>query len=578
MKTAIITCIDDKLLLNFQKDFLQTLRKKANYNGKVYVLYYGKNESFVRNLEKKYDIEIIFLKNKRIVSNQRNIDIINLIKILPKEISHILCIDGGDIWFQKPIEDIFKLTRSGYGFVEETQNSDEKFNLSCINQITNEDLRIKFLEKSMGRKLINGGFLIGKKEIIFKILKLVVEFSNKINQDFFALDQTILNYVIRCDGNGLKLPKKYCFTLLSDRNRFFVKNGLIYEMFTEELINIIHNIGGNWRIFSDGRESIVPKKLPGSFWGLTTYFNPAKYNNKIENYRKFRECSKKQGLKLLCVELAFNDDRFELDEKDADILIQVRSKSIMWQKERLLNIGLKNLPKNCDKIAWLDCDIIFQNDNWIEETSKLLEEYKIVQPFSFVIKSPKYFSNFNIHDLNFGFDDGEISHGFAYGVKHFGEPVLNSQVYNYIGNIGYAWSARKEFIETHGFYDKSVMGANDVILAYAFYGKMFNQLMDIYPKKLLDDIKIYSDKISSFVKSNVGYTKGVIVHIWHGSIKHRGYGIREFFFSKHNFDPKNDLKLNKDGCYEWNSKKIKMHIEAKNYFFARNEDDYLVKT
>ena len=60
----------------------------------------------------------------------------------------------------------------------------------------------------------------------------------------------------------------------------------------------------------------LPEKLNGTFWGITTYYNPQKYRNKIENYRKFRNASKRQGLKLLTVELAFGDNDFELKKSD----------------------------------------------------------------------------------------------------------------------------------------------------------------------------------------------------------------------------------------------------------------------
>jgi hypothetical protein len=55
---------------------------------------------------------------------------------------------------------------------------------------------------------------------------------------------------------------------------------------------------------------------------------------------------------------------------------------MMWQKEAMLNIALKRLPPECDKITWIDSDIIFENDQWIEQTSSLLEYYRVVQPFS----------------------------------------------------------------------------------------------------------------------------------------------------------------------------------------------------
>ena len=53
MKTAIITYIDDNVSENFEKDFLYTLRDIAKYNGKVYVIYYGKNKRFIEKIKRK---------------------------------------------------------------------------------------------------------------------------------------------------------------------------------------------------------------------------------------------------------------------------------------------------------------------------------------------------------------------------------------------------------------------------------------------------------------------------------------------------------------------------------------------
>ncbi|MEI6850247.1 MAG: hypothetical protein WCK29_04375, partial [archaeon] len=165
-----------------------------------------------------------------------------------------------------------------------------------------------------------------------------------------------------------------------------------------------------------------PKKLPGSFWGISTFFNPTGYKNKYENYKLFREASKAQGLKLCVVELAFDDAPFELTKKDAEILIQIRGNknNIMWQKEAMLNLGLKNLPRDCDKIAWIDCDIIFKNENWVAETSKLLEKYNVVQPFKYVLrmaKGRKNLSNNLIGKLAIGNEENEKIIGRAAFMK-----------------------------------------------------------------------------------------------------------------------------------------------------------------
>ena len=62
-----------------------------------------------------------------------------------------------------------------------------------------------------------------------------------------------------------------------------------------------------------------------------------------------------QGLQLLCVELVFGDattSPFQLNASDCEILIQRRTGAgnTLWQKERLLNIALENLPNSVDKV------------------------------------------------------------------------------------------------------------------------------------------------------------------------------------------------------------------------------------
>ncbi len=385
-QTAVITYIDDNAAENLERDFLFTLRDKACYKGLVYVIYYGKNKKFAQRIEKRYKAKIIWAEKRFLASNQRNIDIVQLLKKLPANVSNVMCADAGDLWFQAPIDELFELSKDNYGFVEEDCLADQDFNLGCINQLKDEKIKNLFLEKAAGYNLANSGIIAGPKEKVRSVVKKIAALTQKINQDFFALDQAIFNYVVRRDGRGINLPPKYNYTLKSRINGFEVKDGLLYDIETKELINVIHNIGGaSFRVFEKGRKNIgfvppqIPKKLAGTFWGVSVFLNPAGYKNKIKNYRLFRQSSKKQGLNLLTVELAFGKAPFELKKEDAEILIQLKTDQILWQKERLLNIGIKNLPSDCDKFAWIDADIFFLNDKWIEQTCDLLEKYAIVQ-------------------------------------------------------------------------------------------------------------------------------------------------------------------------------------------------------
>jgi hypothetical protein len=116
----------------------------------------------------------------------------------------------------------------------------------------------------------------------------------------------------------------------------------------------------------------------GGLWAITCYFNPIGYRRRLVNYKIFRE---HLDIPLVAVELAYGPG-FELEEKDADILVQLRSEDILWQKERLLNVALQALPSTCRKVVWVDCDVVFESTDWAERTSLLLDRFMLVQPFS----------------------------------------------------------------------------------------------------------------------------------------------------------------------------------------------------
>lgn len=147
---------------------------------------------------------------------------------------------------------------------------------------------------------------------------------------------------------------------------------------------------------------VLFKDKSGSIWGITVFFNPGNFKNKIENYHRFSKSVKNQGLNLLAIELTFGG-KFELSEGDADLLVKIKGdkENILWQKERLLNVALRHLPKDCDKIVWLDCDIIFEKNDWVKETEQLLLKYVVVQPFSKGVRLGKdvfdYSSNYSLN-------------------------------------------------------------------------------------------------------------------------------------------------------------------------------------
>lgn len=323
----------------------------------------------------------------------------------------------------------------------------------------------------------------------------------------------------------------------------------------------------------------ISNKLPGTIWAITTFFNPAAYKIKKKNYDKFRKVSQQQGLNLVVVELEFGDAPFEIKTDDAEIIIQVRGNEdqIMWQKERLLNIALSKLPEDCDKIIWIDCDILFSNDDWINNTAELLEEYAVVQPFEMVLRLGKQQTVFpNINTVPYGLLDNTKVNSFAYYIKN---SLVNDKNLEpeYAGDVGFVWAARREVFSKIGFYDAFIQGSSDAFMAFSFSNSdKFSQLFSSY-RPFFEHQKKWQENVQENIKDGLTYTPGIIYHLWHGAYSHRHYNERRDALKKFDFNPNQDIKIAVNGCWEWSSNKTNLHDYLKTHFYNRNENGYWVK-
>lgn len=322
---------------------------------------------------------------------------------------------------------------------------------------------------------------------------------------------------------------------------------------------------------------VRPPLEEGEFWCVTSYFNPKHYTNRYDNYQKFKRNLQKQQVKLLTVELS-QDGKFELSNSDAMRLIRVSSSAIMWHKERLLNIGINNLPDACTKVCWLDCDIIFQRDDWVRATSALLDRFRVVQPFSSAIfmgpdetpdKAGRFqampgFAKFYWHDFNHR--------------SMVSAPLTRA-------HPGYAWAARMDVLEaTGGLFDKCIAGHADLTVAVAFTHDPEHQ-GPIKPDQawgwdpgwslsLKHAVREYQDLMASVVVGSMGFVQGNVYHMWHGSKKNRNWDGRGKLLEA--FDP--DLHLvdrDPNQPLEWSEQAVRDHMPEKlnAYFTARREDE-----
>lgn len=302
---------------------------------------------------------------------------------------------------------------------------------------------------------------------------------------------------------------------------------------------------------------------------ITCFFNPTGCPMRLANYNRFREHIGRTGAALYTVELVFGDKPFQLAEDDASWVKQVRGNDLMFQKERMLNIALQHLPPKYDEVVWMDCDLFFFfEDDWTERVSAGLREYKVIQPYSYMVALPNCeFSRYGAYQTNFFncWGSGRIKRSYAY-YQSKRQTFANF----HHGHVGYVWAARRDFLERHKFYDPIVSGAGDLFMLMAFTGH-FGWLD--YP----DELKRYNmDAAIHFFDwgfpvfrdtgGKIGYTSDVVFHMWHGDVDHRNYLSASRHLQACHFNPKTDLAVDPNGCWVWASNKPKLHQAMKNIF------------
>jgi hypothetical protein len=303
------------------------------------------------------------------------------------------------------------------------------------------------------------------------------------------------------------------------------------------------------------------------FWAVTSYFNPVGYVSRRANYRQFRDQLK---LPLLTVELAF-ERGFELGESDADILVSLSGGDVMWQKERLLNLAVRALPASCRKVAWLDCDIVLERDDWIDATRELLDRHKLVQPFSRVLWMPPPDERPGGTPSTEPEVPNSTASVIATGMSI--EDCLGVPSPNFRSSPGFAWAANRDLLEEVGIYDCCIAGGGDSVFVRAAYGRFDDAVrLHLMNQSRRAHFMAWASRLHDAVRGDVTFVNGVLRHLWHGSWHDRAYRERYQGLAAFAFDPSTDIALDGNGVWRWNSQKPAMHDYVRRYLEGRRED------
>ena len=201
---------------------------------------------------------------------------------------------------------------------------------------------------------------------------------------------------------------------------------------------------------------------PSELVVISGYFNPCRYERRRANHARFCRALAEQGVLRLTLECAFDSQPFDLPES-IDVL-QVRAGAKVFQTERLYNLLASWLPDTCKYVAWVDCDVLFQNPQWAEDAVRVLQAYPVVQLFEKCHRLPA---------------DGDIRAASTVAslaaVMRDTRAAVPEVSLAHHGHTGYAWAMRRELFNSIGLYEGAIVGGGP------FHGaRLFRRLWSLH--------------------------------------------------------------------------------------------------
>jgi hypothetical protein len=315
--------------------------------------------------------------------------------------------------------------------------------------------------------------------------------------------------------------------------------------------------------------------LLDGFYVVTMISNPVRFKTRYRLYDDFAQHMTDSGAKLVTVEIAHGDRKHQLTSANNPNHIQLQTYDELWHKEAALNLAVSRLPKDWQYVAWIDADVKFLREDWALETVHQLQNHKVVQMWQ------------TAHALGPGYEttnDTTIkSFGYCYAT---GQPRPtwddNGKPYPYAPyhHPGFAWAMRRESWDAlGGLLDFCILGASDYHMANGLVGRANETLSwnkqqrEGYHPNYKGMIMAWQDRAELYIKRDLGYVPGTILHHWHGASKNRKYNERWKVLVEHKFDPITDLKRDWQGLYQLNPLKWGLRDAIRKYNRDRDEDN-----
>ncbi len=267
----------------------------------------------------------------------------------------------------------------------------------------------------------------------------------------------------------------------------------------------------------------------------------------LMNYLFMREKLKLANIPVFTLELVMTGSKPKI--RDA---IHVYGSSYLFQKEHLIRLLEKQIPEKFTKLACLDADVLFDNPDWYDKLSIMLDTSKIVQCFDIAIW------------LDITYTKSQKTSNSCLKVPSGKRFYDENNGKNY--HPGFAWAFTRDWYNKAGFYDLAIIGSGDTMFAYGVMGYPIQE--NNYETRIYK--KSYTDWKMTTENPRCSLLPVTLYHLYHGPIANRQYVSRYSYFEEYKEIEECISGKNEDGVYELKDSIVNSNMLT--FFKTRNDD------
>ena len=275
---------------------------------------------------------------------------------------------------------------------------------------------------------------------------------------------------------------------------------------------------------------------------ITPFFNPSGYQRPVENHRRFKEAWKSSGVPLYTVECRMPGQPWQIE--DDGFVFRCESEQQLWVKEAVMNYGAAHLDPKFEIIITVDCDLIWDHFDWLNDLPERMASTPFIHPWSV------------LRDTN---EKGEVVSEKA------GTGLIRRE-----SAPGGAHVLSSEFFRLGGYFDLFLVGGGDTAFWYGVTGKTgdrYCQNIRDRSVSMFDAFESWCRKAHRFFRGEFSYCNVAVTHLWHGNRENRRYIDRQDILRGFNV---RSVRRNEYGIPQIQDPEIARRINE--YFHGRQED------